>query len=736
MFTVAAQGAPASAAAAGVITGTVTGTGGVPLSSISVMLLKDEGYANASTVQTDASGKYSIDLAQLEAGNYTLWAADFTYQYVGEYWDDTVSFEDATYFSLTSTSSVSAKNFVLVAGAHITGTVTSAADSSQLSQVSVLLLSAESGDVVRSAYISNGSFDLGGIPSGSYKLYFNPVFSGQPTASAGQYWNGATTWASAQTISIKAGETKSGHNAALVRGAMLSGRVTSETTGAPIEGVEVVLTDSHGLSMGYGLERTDANGYYAFQQMLRADSYTLKFGSDTSYVQDSARGFVSEYWENQQFESRSTPVVVAGTTAVVKNAQLVLGGSISGTVDLSAVVDPQFRGESTAYAFDSNTGKWVRQSASTTADDGTYSIPGLAAGTYRVGFEAYSSGTSLGTTFFDGSDTVEDATNVTVTGTGNTPNVDIVLDGDVIRLDGADRFDASASISKRNFIPGVEVAYVANGLNFPDALSGAPAAARASAPILLTLAGEIPPSIKAELQRLRPKQIIVLGGINSVSEAVKTQLGAYATSGTVSRLAGADRFAASAAISAGSAPVGIATVYVANGLNFPDALAGAPVASKAGSPILLVTPTTIPGTIEAELKRLKPGRIVVLGGVNSVSEAVKTQLGALTAGAVTRLAGADRFSASADISAKNFAANADVVYITNGLNFPDALSGAPVAGRDSAPILLVAPNSLPASIAAELTRLKPAKIVILGGVNSVNPSVAAQLQDYIVTPAP
>ncbi|WP_181243279.1 cell wall-binding repeat-containing protein [Glaciihabitans tibetensis] len=50
-------------------------------------------------------------------------------------------------------------------------------------------------------------------------------------------------------------------------------------------------------------------------------------------------------------------------------------------------------------------------------------------------------------------------------------------------------------------------------------------------------------------------------------------------------------------------------------------------------------------------------------------------------------------------------------------------AGAPVAGRDAAPILLVAPNTLPESIAAELTRLKPAKIVILGGVNSVSPEL-------------
>ncbi|PRY68885.1 carboxypeptidase family protein [Glaciihabitans tibetensis] len=728
---------PAAAAApVGVVTGTVTAAGGAPLQYMYVTLLNREGMRTAAeSVYTDASGNYSIDVSSVAAGEYSIEFTDNQSRYATEYWNDSTTLDNASFFAVTSTASVAAKNATLAVGGTITGTITAsdgAFGPSDQVGISLRLINVDTGRQMRSGYVSSfgAPYQLTGIAAGTYKLQFEPVHPNVVDRYVAQYWAGASTLASARSFTISAGETKTSFDAVLAPGARLSGRVTAEGTGAPLADVSVGLVDSAGRPAGFNEAVTDSNGYYTFDWMLPADSYTVKFS--TSPYSLSSRNFVSEYWENARFESTSTPVKVTSAAAIVKDAQLAVGGSISGTVTLPEGAD-RLSAFSTAYAFDSVTKTWIPQNSAQTAEDGSYTIPGLAAGTYHVGFEAYSSGTSIGTRVYDGATGIESGFGVRVTAAGITTGIDGVIYNGVSRLAGADRFDASASISQRSFKPGVDVAYVANGLNFPDALSGAPVAAQAGAPILLTLAGEIPASIKAELERLRPGRIVVLGGINSVSEAVKTQLKSF-TAGTVTRLAGADRFAASAAISAESFDAGVETVYVANGLNFPDALAGAPVAAKDGSPILLVTPSAVPAPIEAELKRLKPGRIVVLGGVNSVSEAVNSQLGQFTTSGVTRLAGADRFSASADISAKNFAPGAPVVYITSGSNFPDALSGAPVAGRDAAPILLVAPDSLPVSIADELTRLKPASIVILGGVNSVKPAVAEQLMRYTVVP--
>ncbi|WP_133545690.1 cell wall-binding repeat-containing protein, partial [Microbacterium sp. BK668] len=62
----------------------------------------------------------------------------------------------------------------------------------------------------------------------------------------------------------------------------------------------------------------------------------------------------------------------------------------------------------------------------------------------------------------------------------------------VSRLSGPDRFATSAAISKASFDPGVPVAYVTYGRNFPDALSVAPVAGIQGGPILLTETDTIP----------------------------------------------------------------------------------------------------------------------------------------------------------------------------------------------------------------------------------------------------
>lgn len=198
------------------------------------------------------------------------------------------------------------------------------------------------------------------------------------------------------------------------------------------------------------------------------------------------------------------------------------------------------------------------------------------------------------------------------------------------------------------------------------------------------------------------------------------------------RWAGPDRYSTAAAISQASFSPGVAVAYVATSANFPDALAGGAAAAGSG-PILLVTQTGIPSATASELSRLNPGRIFVLGGTGAVSSAVETQLGDYTSGSVTRIAGADRYSTAAAVSKAHFAPGVDVAYIATGLNFPDALAGGPAAARHGGPILLTAPNALPAATSAELARLKPAKIVVLGGPGVVQDDVLGDLRSLAPT---
>jgi len=199
----------------------------------------------------------------------------------------------------------------------------------------------------------------------------------------------------------------------------------------------------------------------------------------------------------------------------------------------------------------------------------------------------------------------------------------------------------------------------------------------------------------------------------------------------VGRLSGDDRFGASAAVSAAIFPANAPVAYVASGEQFPDALSGSAAAGREHGPMLLVQQGAIPAAVQTELQRLHPAHIVVLGGAASVSDGVLNQLKGFTSGTVSRIGGADRYAASAAVSAATSTVGVPVAYVVSGENFPDALSAGALAARTTgAPLLLTLPTAVPASIATELQRVKPGSIVVVGGPDSVSDGVLTALQKY------
>jgi putative cell wall-binding protein len=195
----------------------------------------------------------------------------------------------------------------------------------------------------------------------------------------------------------------------------------------------------------------------------------------------------------------------------------------------------------------------------------------------------------------------------------------------------------------------------------------------------------------------------------------------------VTRLAGNDRYATAVALSR-SHGAGVPVVYVASGTTFPDALSGGVAAGLDGAPLLLVRPSSIPAVTATELTRLRPGRIVVLGGSGAVSDAVRSALGSYTAGGVTRLSGIDRYATAAAVSAAAFPAGATTVYVASGSGFADALAGVPAAVTSESPLLLTRGDRLPDATRAELVRLAPSRILVLGGPGAVSDAVVAALR--------
>ena len=215
------------------------------------------------------------------------------------------------------------------------------------------------------------------------------------------------------------------------------------------------------------------------------------------------------------------------------------------------------------------------------------------------------------------------------------------------RISGADRYQTAAKVSASRFAAGVPVAYVVTGAKFPDALAAGVAAGVERGPVLLTQPTALPPATAAELDRLRPAEIVVVGGTGSVSDGVLAQLQGK-TSGEVTRVQGPDRFATAVAVArhAFAAPT---TAYVASGETFPDALAGVPAAVRQGAPLLLVNRDRLADATGQYIADHQIRDVVILGGPGTVSPAVEDQLRFL-AGNVTRVAGANRFATSSAVS--------------------------------------------------------------------------------------
>lgn len=303
------------------------------------------------------------------------------------------------------------------------------------------------------------------------------------------------------------------------------------------------------------------------------------------------------------------------------------------------------------------------------------------------------------------------------------------------RFGGVDRFDTAALLSRSSFQPGVETAFITVGTNFPDALAGGPAAALAGAPILLTQTNQLPRVVAAELARLQPQKIIVLGGEPSVSATVFAQLANF-TDGTVTRMAGSDRYETAATISAQTFKPNVDVAYISTGLNFPDALAASAGAGSAASahgtgPVLLVPGTAIPASTAAELRRLKPAKIIVMGGPTTVSTAVHAQLRSFTGGEVLRIAGTDRYATAVLNSSLSLPDGAKTAYIATGANFPDALAAAPIAATQNAPLLLVPESARVPEVDAELRRLGVEKVIVLGSDVTVSVGTQAALEAVI-----
>lgn len=292
------------------------------------------------------------------------------------------------------------------------------------------------------------------------------------------------------------------------------------------------------------------------------------------------------------------------------------------------------------------------------------------------------------------------------------------------RIEGTDRYSTAVKISSQNFAPGVAVAYVALGENFPDALSAAPAAASQSAPLLLVSGTTAAPSIIDELKRLAPQKIVVVGGTAAIPETVALQFAAIAP---VERISGADRYQTSIRVGEvlGAAKRGRA--YIATGSNFPDAISAASAAGFQDAPLLLINGTspTVPPAIADALARWGVTQVTVIGGNQAISDGLLAAIEALPNITATRISGVDRYSTSIAVNRGAAFGTFGGGYVATGTTFADGLTGGAVAGRDGKPLYLTPASCVPQDVITDLHTASATSLTLLGGLQALGSGTAA-----------
>ncbi|MHA7139624.1 cell wall-binding repeat-containing protein [Rossellomorea arthrocnemi] len=283
------------------------------------------------------------------------------------------------------------------------------------------------------------------------------------------------------------------------------------------------------------------------------------------------------------------------------------------------------------------------------------------------------------------------------------------------RIQGPNRYETAIEISKQGWNT-ADTVVLAKGSDFPDALAGGPLAFYHNAPILLTDAKSLTGATKKEISRLKAKKVIILGSEGAVSKAVENELRKMGVS--IQRIGGKDRFDTAAKI---AKEIPATKVIIANGKNFPDALAVAPYASKNKYPILLTNADVLPSSTKAALSGKKNS--IIVGSTTVVSDGVKKQLPN-----PVRYGGKDRYE-TAKLIIQNLPLGKEIGYVATGTNFPDALAGSVLAAKNNAPILLVKDKSIPSPTKSILNGYNQFKV--WGGTAAISNNVVTELNNRL-----
>jgi hypothetical protein len=434
MFIVGGAGLVAGKAYGGFIQGTVKDSIGKEISGIYVQAFEvNFGYTSTgngiSQKTTDSAGRYSLEV--LDGIYKVFFQREASISYLGQWWNGASSFSGATPVEVAGGSTVTGidATMAIASGGILTGQVTGP-NGAVVQNVIVWVydydqpekswdpLASGVTNIYGDYVINRGNFTTH-LPPGNYKIRCADNNTGNNNQI--EWWQGKTSFSTADPFVV----TAAGANKAdckLSEGGIITGSVT-DASNSPIQNASITVYDQN---QSYVFSSfTDTAGTYAIKH-LPSGNYKVLFkgpyGTPLAY----------QWYANQaSFNLANWVSVAAGSTTANINAQLVTGGTITGSTTTGAPladsrsqsVTGGIQAGSLTAGINSNVrvyDEFRKLVVSGVASaDGIFSVAGLPAGKYKIEFVRY----NLGSVWYNGHRTFDSADWILVNAGSTTSDV-------------------------------------------------------------------------------------------------------------------------------------------------------------------------------------------------------------------------------------------------------------------------------------------------------------------------
>ncbi|RMD95036.1 MAG: hypothetical protein D6813_01100, partial [Calditrichaeota bacterium] len=402
--------------ATGAISGNViSDNDGTPLVGAHVKAVRLGKIHWVQKSETDDSGNYFV--GDLIPGIYVVYAN--ARGFIGEFYDNTRNFLEATPLNIAEEDTVGEINFSLSKGAKITGTIYTATDSSLLAHTHVQAILVVNRKVISHAISDeNGFYQLESLPTGTY------VIKADAAGFKKEFYDDKKSFGEADFISVTEPDSVGDIDFALAQASAITGLVT-DNQGNPIAGAKIQVFSAIRLVARLNIRRlivketrTNENGEYVAE--VRPGLY---------FVHASAEGFNGQFYDHAQDFLDAKPVrVVRDSHTTDINFELIPRSSISGNVKDEVTGEPI--AEATVLAFPENRRILDLLRANDrvgfrtkTDENGNYVLENIPAGKYLVVAEAE----NYLPEFWEEADNKKDATPIQVEPGIDVENINFTL---------------------------------------------------------------------------------------------------------------------------------------------------------------------------------------------------------------------------------------------------------------------------------------------------------------------